>query len=173
VLFRATTTDLTPMVVPMTEAEPTTATRLETRTHAIGLESIGSFLNFPVARAWTDGRRAGLIVKLRNLGRGPALMQADHGGIRIAFPMSGRSKAGSVSAAVVGTGDEVLVVIASHAVTEANDAAFYNWLRGHNPGRLTVRYTDLERKLTYETIMDVDTRRPNPVVAVETCGLVR
>jgi hypothetical protein len=172
VLLRATTTDLIPMVVPMTEAESTKATSPGTRSHAIGLESIGSFFDFPVARAWIDGLQAGLIVKLRNVGRGPALMRADHGGIRIAFPMSSRSKAGSASAAVVGASDEVLVVFASHAVTEANDAAFYNWLRGHNPGKLTVRYTDLERKLTYETVMDVGTRRPNPVVAIETCGLV-
>jgi hypothetical protein len=172
VSLQATATDLIPMVVPLTEAEATRAPRPETRTHVIGLESMGSFFNFPVARAWTDERRAGLIVKLRNVGRGPALMQADHGGIRIAFPMSSRSKAGSASAAVVGAGDEVLVVVASHAVTEANDAAFYNWLRGHNPGKLTVRYTDLERKLTYETVMEVGTRRPNPVVAIETYGLV-
>jgi len=170
VALQATTTDLIPMVVPMTEAESTGMTRPETRTHVVGLESIRSFFNFPVARTWADGRRTGLIVKLRNVGRAPALMQADRGGIRIAFPLSGRFKAGSASAALVGAGDNVLVVMASHALTEANDAAFSNWLRGHNPGKLTVRYTDLERKLTFETVMDIGTERPNPLVAVDTYG---
>jgi hypothetical protein len=85
--------------------------------------------------------------------------------------MTGQSKLGSVSASVVAAGEEVVVVIASHADRNMNDAAFHAWMSAGDRCRLTVRYSDLDRKHTYETIMDVGTQRPNPVIGVASYGL--
>ncbi len=132
------------------------------------LEASHPLLDFPVATASVSQGNAWLVVKLCNVGSGPALMKADHRGVALKFPDSGQFKAGSVSASVVAAGDQVLVVIASHSDATDADVEFRGWLgSGQHPCKLVVRYSDIERELVYETVMDVGTQRPNPVVAVD------
>jgi hypothetical protein len=154
------------MVVPKIEAET-----IRPDNHAFpGFEAVSS-LDFAVAETWVGGQSARLVVRLHNVGRGPALMEANHEGVNLKSPMTGQSKSGSVSASVVAAGQEVVVVIASHADRAMNDAAFHAWMSAGDRCRLTVRYSDLEREHTYETIMDVGTQRPNPVIGVASYGL--
>jgi hypothetical protein len=154
------------MVVPKIDAET-----IRPDDHAFpGFEAVSS-LNGAVAQTWVGGQSARLVVKLRNVGRGPALMEAEHEGISLKSPMTGQSKSGSVSASVVAAGQEVVVVIASHGERALNDAAFHAWMSTGDRCRWTVRYSDLARKHTYETVMDVGTQRPHPVVGVASYGL--
>ena len=76
-----------------------------------------------------------------------------------------------MSALVVAAGDELVVVVASHADRDQNDVAFTSSMSTGHPCKLTVRYSDLDRQHTYETVMDVGIQRPNPVVGVESYGI--
>jgi len=139
------------------------------------LEVSRSLGGLPVATASVSGHNAWLVLRLCNVGSGPALMKADNRGVALTLPESGRCKAGSASASVVAAGGQVLVVIASHAGdTDADaDAEFHGWLRsGRRPCKLIVRYSDIEHELVYETVMDVGIQRPNPVVLVDWYALV-
>ncbi len=160
--------DRIPMVVPTIEADLLGNVRPEIGFLIEQLEVSHSLVDFPVATVSVSERNAWLVLKLRNVGSGPALMKADNRGVALKFPGSGQFKAGSASASVVAAGDQVLVVVASHSDDTDADAEFHGWLgRAERSCKLIVRYSDIEREVGYETAMDVGIQRPNPVVAVD------
>lgn len=129
--------------------------------------STPSVQDFPVAKAWhVPPGSAWLALKIRNEGKGPAVIPAAPDAIVLgtAGPQPIRLEPGGITARTIAPGDQATLVFSTDRMTPAMVSTFYSWISIGNAFKLTIRYGDVDGLNAFESVYEVGTQRPDPDV---------
>jgi hypothetical protein len=116
--------------------------------------------DFEMARKWFEGSTAWMVVKVRNAGRGTALVKDFREDIWIDLNGEG-TISGEGSFLALAPGDDGYLIFAD----QLNTATTYSlnaWLRVSKPFSINVRYSDMDRSRQMVTSFHFGPNRPEP-----------
>jgi hypothetical protein len=117
--------------------------------------------DFPVAKTWTEGQRPWLAIRIRNIGRGTALVGAEI--TDVVLEVGGNRILGQLSASALAPEDRAFAVSNGQANQPGQQSTFHSWVQIGNDFRLEIRYCDIARSRWFVTSCSLGGERPCPV----------